>query len=228
MPWMARLSAASDASCSASLSVGCAWIVRWMSSADAENSIASTASAISSPATGPDDVHAEHVVVLLIGDELHEADRLLHALRAAVGGEAERADLVRPAGRFDLFLGLADPGDLGRRVDDGRDRLVVHLGDVARDQLGDHDAFFHALVREHRAADDVADGPDVRHRRAALLVDLDEAALVERHLHVGREQPGRHGPAADGDDERVDVELLRRAAHLVAHLDGVALRRPRR
>ena len=61
-------------------------------------------------------------------------------------------------------------------------------------------------------------GTVVRH----LLVDLDEAALVERHLDVGPEQAGRHGPAADGDDERVDVELLRRAARLVAHLDGVA------
>ena len=56
-----------------------------------------------------------------------------------------------------------------------------------------------------------------------LLVDLDEAALVERHLHVGTEQAGRHRPAADGDDEHVDDELLRRAARLVADLDGVAL-----
>ncbi len=90
------------------------------------------------------------------------------------------------------------------------------------DQLGDHDALFHALVREHRAADDVADGPHVRLRRAALLVDLDEPALVERHLDVGTEQTGRNGPPPDGDDESVDGELLRCAARVVANLDGVA------
>ncbi len=42
-------------------------------------------------------------------------------------------------------------------------------------------------------------------------------------LTSGREQPGRDRPPADRDHERVDLELLRRAAALEAHLDDVAL-----
>src|SRR4029079_9921222 len=172
---------------------------------------------------GTDDVHAEDVVVLAVRDQLHEADRLLHALRAAVHCERKRPDLVRPAVLLDLRLGLADPRDLGRRVDDGRNRLVVHLGHMARDELRDHHALFRALVREHRAAHDVADRPDVRHRRAAMRVDVDEAPLVELQRHVRRERTRGVRPAPDRDDERVELERLRRAAAFVADFDDVAL-----
>jgi hypothetical protein len=50
---------------------------------------------------------------------------------------------------------------------------------LARDALRDRDALLLRLVREHRAAHDVADRPHVRQVGAALVVDLDEAALVE-------------------------------------------------
>src|SRR5688572_10640857 len=172
---------------------------------------------------GPDDMHAEHIVVLAIGDQLHHPGRLLHAFRATVRREAERADLVWPARFFDLLLGLAAPGDLGRRVDDGGSRAVVHLGYMARDELGHHDALFHAFVRQHRPADDVTNGPYIRHGRAAMLVDLDEAALVERDLDVGTKQARRDGPAANRDDEGVDGQLLGGAARFVTNLDGVAV-----
>jgi hypothetical protein len=56
----------------------------------------------------------------------------------------------------------------------------------------------HRLVRQHRLADDVADGEDVRHVGAHLHVHRDEAALVDRHaglvgadlLAVGRAAHG--------------------------------------
>src|SRR5262249_49070832 len=51
--WLGFSQAASAASLSASLTVGWAWQTRPMSSADAENSIASTASAIMVPASAP-------------------------------------------------------------------------------------------------------------------------------------------------------------------------------
>ena len=51
--WIARPATASAASLIASLRVGWAWQVRAMSSAAAPNSMASTASAIKVPASGP-------------------------------------------------------------------------------------------------------------------------------------------------------------------------------
>ena len=49
-------------------------------------------------------------------------------------------------------------------------------------------AFVRRLVRQHRLADDVADGEDRRLRRPALLIDFDEAARV--HLDAGPSSPG--------------------------------------
>ena len=49
------------------------------------------------------------------------------------------------------------------------------LADFRRDL-----ALVRRLVREHRLADDVADGEDMADVGAHLLVDGDEAALVDR------------------------------------------------
>jgi hypothetical protein len=49
---------------------------------------------------------------------------------------------------------------------------------VAGDDLGHHLALRHGAVRQHRLAGDVADGIDAAHRGAALVVDLDEAAVA--------------------------------------------------
>ena len=56
----------------------------------------------------------------------------------------------------------------------------VEEGFVSGDDLGGDLALVGRLVREHRLADDVADGEDVRHVGALLLVHRDEAALVRR------------------------------------------------
>ena len=87
---------------------------------------------------------------------------------------------VGDAGGLQLLLGLADPGDLRRRVDHPGHGVEVDVAMLAGDALGDRDAFLLGLVREHRAAHDVADRPDVRQVGAAVVVDRDEAALVER------------------------------------------------
>jgi hypothetical protein len=57
-------------------------------------------------------VDAEEPVGLRVRQHLHEAVGLVVDLGAAVGGEGELADLVGDAGGLQLFLGLADPGDL--------------------------------------------------------------------------------------------------------------------
>ena len=54
---------------------------------------------------------------------------------------------------------------------------------LTRGHFGGHLAFVHRLVRQHRRRGDVADGEDVRHVGAHLLVDRNEAALG--HLDPG-------------------------------------------
>ncbi len=80
-------------------------------------------------------------------------------------------------------------------------RLVVDLAVAAGDEVGHHDALLLALVRQHRAAHAVADRPDALRAGAALIVDLDEAALIELDAGARGQQIARVGTAADGHDE---------------------------
>ncbi|MCY1362166.1 hypothetical protein D9M69_488690 [compost metagenome] len=73
-------------------------------------------------------------------------------------------------------------------------------------------------MRQHRAADHVTDGVDARHAGTALVVDEDEAALVEVHAAVGGQQVGGHRTTADGDDQLVEHQLL--LAFGVGEADG--------
>ena len=68
----------------------------------------------------PDDVDAERVLVLGVGDDLGEA--LVLAADDRLGDRLERdlADLVRRPGGLDLLLGQADRGDLGPAVGGAR------------------------------------------------------------------------------------------------------------
>src|SRR6185437_5913455 len=79
-----------------------------------------------------------------------------------------------------------------------------------------------ALVREHRAAHAIADRPDTVHRRAAVIVDLDESARIERHGRLGHPEIARVRSAADGDDEPIDRELVRALRVLVRDLHAFA------
>ncbi len=72
---MARLSAASAASCTASDRVGCECIVRCRSSQLAWYSSASTGLGQQFASHGTDDVHTEHAIAVGIGNDLHEAGR---------------------------------------------------------------------------------------------------------------------------------------------------------
>ena len=54
---------------------------------------------------------------------------------------------------------------------------------LAGDPLGDGDAVFLGFVREHRAGDDVTDGPDVGRGGLEVGIDLDALLVVE--LHAG-------------------------------------------
>ena len=183
-------------------------MVRCRSSLLAEYSIARTASAISSPASGTNDVHAEDLIVIARRDELGEAAGLFHGARPAAGQERKHPDLVVAAARLHLLLGEPHPGDLGGGVDDRGDDLVVHLPEAAGDQVGDHDALFLALVRQHRSAHAVPDRPDALGAGATVVIHLDEAALVELDARARGQQVLGVRAAADGDHHAIDRETL--------------------
>ena len=125
-----------------------------------------------------DDVRAEDLAVLLVPQDLDEALRLAGAARPAVGGEGKLAGDVIELLLFTLILRQPDARHLGMTV--GHARHVVVLDGMrllACDELGYHDAFAAAFVRQHRGARDVSDGVITRGARLQVLVHFDEAAL---------------------------------------------------
>ena len=203
-----RLSTPSAASFIASDSDGCAWQIMPMSSAEPRNSIATTASAISSPANGPDDVHAEDLVGLRVGDEFDQPGGVAQRPRPRVGREGKHAGAVLDARRLELLLGLAHPGDLGRGVDHRRDGVEVEVRLLAGDALGHHHALLLGLVGEHRSAHHVADRPDIRQVGPAIVVHGDEAPLIQLQAHAGSIQSLRIRNPADRNDEPVALQCF--------------------
>jgi hypothetical protein len=75
---------------------------------------------------------------------------------------------------------------------------------MAGDDFGRDLAFMHRLVGQHGLADDVADGEDVGHVGAHLLVHRDEAALVHGHAGGFGADGLAVGAAADGHQDPVE------------------------
>ena len=127
-----------------------------------------------------DDRTAEHLAGGRVGDDLHEAARVVVDQRLGGGGERHLRDADLAARRERLGLGEADVGDLGLG-EDRRGRLVV-VEVAVLDRVQAHHVLGHlaALHRRHRRqrqlAADVAGRVDVRHVGDAVVVDRDVAA----------------------------------------------------
>ena len=103
--------------------------------------------------------------------------------------------------------------DLGARVDDVRDDVVVHVPRLAGEDFGNRDALVLRLVRQHRPGDDVADGVDCRPRSSGNARRRARAsAVVERDAGLRQSEPVGVGHAADGDEHDVGFERLGLAA----------------
>src|SRR3546814_6789163 len=76
---------------------------------------------------GADDMGADHLLGLVVLEDLHEAGGHGHGARARIGGERELASLVGDARGLQLFLGLADGGDFRPGVDHARNGVVVDM-----------------------------------------------------------------------------------------------------
>src|SRR5690606_3865507 len=170
-----------------------------------------------------DHVNAQHAVGLGVGDDLDEAGGLVGGHGAAAGGERRDADVDVHALGLQRLLGLADPGDFRVGVDNARDQVVVHLGLLPGDALGDHHALFRGLVGQHGAAHHVTDGVHARHAGGAVVVDEDEAALVQGHAAVGGQQIGGHRATAHGHDQLVEGQLMFAVGVAEGHDDLLAL-----
>ena len=81
------------------------------------------------------------------------------------------------------------------------------MAGLAGDPFGDGDAVLLGLVREHRAGDDIADGPDAGRGGAEVVVDLDALLVVELHAGLVEAEAVGERPAADGDEHLVGGKL---------------------
>src|SRR2546426_903363 len=112
-----------------------------------------------------------------------------------------------------LRFGQARPRQLGIGEHDRRNRPRRERDVLARHHFDGDAAFMRRLVREHRLADHVADGEDRRLVRAALLVDHDEAALIDLHLRLLEAGDLRVRAASHGDEDAIeDLDVAPRVA----------------
>ncbi len=171
--------------------------------------MATTASAISSEAIGPMMCTPRMRSVARVGDKFHEAAGVAERARTAVGHERETARRgTRTPSLFNCCSVLPTHAISGRSVDHPGYGVEVDVAVLARDALRDRDAFLFRLVREHGAAHDVADRPDVRQVGAALVVDRDEAARVE----LEPDRLPRSSPAVFGTRPIATISLSQVAA----------------
>lgn len=111
---------------------------------------------------------------------------------------------------FQLLLGLADPGDLGERVDNRGHAVVVDVRRAAlRDRLHAHDTLVFGLVRQHGSLDAVTNGINVRHVRLELVIGGDASSVVRLDAHVLESELVRVRSTTDAHQQRITIELFK-------------------
>ncbi len=149
---------------------------------------------------------ARGAVGVLLGDDLHQALLVADDLGPAVGAVAVLGGDDVVAGLLGVGLGVAGEGHLGPAVDAPRHLAVVDRHALlAEDALDGEHPLGEADVGELRRGDAVADGPHAVLGGRHVLVDLHEAALVERDRGAVEQALGV-GPAADRDDDDVGLD----------------------
>src|SRR5450830_1079924 len=174
-----------------------------MSSAEALNSIATTASEISSDAIGPMMCTPRISSVVASARNLTMPE-VSPSARAAVCQEWEGAGFVRHAFSLQRLFGFADPGDFRRGVDHPRNGVEVGVTVLASDTLGHCHAFFFRFVRQHRATYHIADRPHAWQIGFAVVINRHETTLVQRQADfVSSQAVGVRG-TADRHDQLVE------------------------
>ena len=87
------------------------------------------------------DMSTQNLICLLLRQELDKAIRVEICLCPRIGCEHKLANVVFDTIGFEFLLGLADPGDLGVGVDNGRDGSVVDVTVAVLDVLNGSDTW---------------------------------------------------------------------------------------
>ena len=156
---------------------------------------------------GANDVDTQQAVGLGVGKHLDETISVEVGLGTRVSAEGKGSDPVGDLLVLELLLALADPGDLGVGVHDGRDATVVDVTVTLLDVLDNSDGLLLSLVGEHGAERGVTDAADVGDLGAVLGVDDDTAALVELEANVLQAEALGVRSAADGDEDGLSLKL---------------------
>ena len=117
------------------------------------------------------------------------------------------SDLVLDARRLQLFLILAHPRNLGVRVHNRGDGIVVDVPVAVLDHFHRGDTLLLGLVRQHGTERDVADTLDALGGSVELIVDDDSAALVGFDADLFEAEALGDGTTANGDEDDVGFEL---------------------
>src|SRR5574344_1387983 len=157
-----------------------------------------------------DEERAHHAASRLLGGYFHEAGRRIHDERLAVRAKHRLAgdEQVRIQ-----TLGTAHGGDLGVRVDAGRNDGKTDRGLDAGDRLHDGDGLGFGDMRKLDARGDVPHGVDVRHGGAEGGIDLDP--LPDLHADGLEPQALDGGAAANGNQNQIGGDDGRFAAQPV-------------
>src|SRR6266508_5883650 len=153
--------------------------------------------------------HAEQLAVPGLVDRLDPANRLVLHHRARIRDPREPADCDVVAVLL-ARLGLceADRSDLRVGVDRTRHGAVVDDRVVTARVLRRDLALAERRVRKLPVAGAVADGVDVLHRRAAMVVGDDALPLVELDAELLETETFDDRAAADGDEHQVSLHGL--------------------
>jgi len=140
-------------------------------------------------------------------DQLGAASALTGRQGATAGTPGEGGGANAQSLCLGLFLSQTGPGDFRVGVGDRWDRHRSEAYGFASGDFGGHMALVAGFVRQHRLADQIADGEDVIEVGAQLFIDGDKAALVDvQSGFVGLQQIAI-GAAADGDQDGVEIGL---------------------
>ncbi len=166
-------------------------------------------------------MNAQNFVRFLVRQHFYHSAGMSACQGSAVGGEGKRAGLVLNPGFLEFLFCFSDPGDFRLRVDNPWHGVEVNVGRFTGDQLGYGNTFLGCLVRQHRAAHAVTDGPDTRSGSFGLFIDLDLTPIVELYTRPLVQQALGIGLAANADQKAIEgqpaltILVFQRDAYLV-------------
>jgi len=177
--------------------------------------------------TRSDNMGSQDLIGGLVGQNLDETVGVVVGLGTRVGQEGELAHLVGNTLLLQLLLALANPRDLGMRVDYTGHAVVVDVHVAAVDALNGDEALIFSLVRQHGSVDAVADGVNIGHHSLESGVDGDPAAVILNNAHGLQTQTFGVGTTSNTDQQGVALDLLflARLGVLHGHGDVVAAAR---